>query len=120
MDDDDFADWQVCWRVNLFYHKRTIKPQKCIVCDETYTYAEDARRSAFWLDATRCSAGHRQALLSELKTTGLGVCATCDQNYMFNLLKGEYICRREGCRRIVRVHEAEVKDRLASDQPLFQ
>ena len=121
MDHSDFADWQLCWQANLVFHKRITKPQKCILCSEVQNYVNDTRRSSFWLEATRCSAGHRQATQIETQgTPSLGVCATCDQMYMFDIIKGKHTCRREGCRRTVRVHEAELRERLVSDKALLE
>jgi hypothetical protein len=121
MDDDDFEAWKLCWHANLLFHKRVTNPQKCILCSEIYSYVKDTRRSAFWFEATRCSAGHRQATQTETQgTPSLGVCATCDQRYMLDVVKGKHICRREGCRRIVRVHEAEVREKLVCDKVLLE
>lgn len=65
--------------------------------------------------------GHRQTTQIESQADpSLGICATCDQMYMLDLLKRKYTCRREGCRRTVRVYEAEVKQMLASDQVLLK
>jgi len=122
MDAEDFVDWQLCWRVNLFFYKPVTKSLNCIPCSKSFNYAVcDTQRSSFWLDGTRCSLGHRQTTQVESQAnTSLGICATCDQMYMLDLLKGRYTCRREGCRRTVRVHEAEVKQILASDQVLLR
>ncbi|KAF8847813.1 hypothetical protein BDZ45DRAFT_754513 [Acephala macrosclerotiorum] len=104
MDPDDFADWQLCWQANLLFHKRVTKSQKCIVCSEAQDYANNTRRSSFWLDATRCLAGHRQATQIETQGTPcLGVCATCDQMYMLDI-----------------VHEVELRERLESDKALLE
>lgn len=120
MDNDDFKDWQICWRANLWFHSLVKNPKKCIVCSEIASYAPGTRRSTFWLDATRCSAGHRQATSAETQATpGLGVCATCDTMYMFDVIHGKRICRREGCRRAVRIHEAAINEKLASDEMLL-
>jgi hypothetical protein len=121
MDPNDLKDWQLCWHANLLFHKCVTKPQKCIVCSEIHNYADDTRRSTFWLDATRCSAGHRQATQIETRgTPNLGVCATCDQMYMFDVVKGKHTCRREGCRRIVSVHELSLREKLESDKVLLE
>jgi hypothetical protein len=122
MDAEDFSDWQLCWRVNLLFHKPVTKPLNCIACSKIFNYAVcDTQRSSFWVDGTRCSVGHRQTTQIESQANpSLGICATCDQNYMLDLLKGKYFCRREGCRRTVRVHEAEVKKVLACDHELVK
>ena len=121
MDHNDFVDWQVCWHANLLFHKRVIKSQKCILCSEVHNYANNTRRSSFWLDATRYSAGHRQATQIETQgTPSLGVCATCDQMYMFDIVKGKHTCSREGCRRLIRVNEAELREKLISDKVLLE
>src|SRR4051812_3254059 len=107
MDDDDFSAWKICWQVNLLFHKRvSAKPQKCIVCSQTNPPAIETLRSSFWVEATRCSAGHRQVTYSETQLPySLGVCAVCDQKYMLDVVKGKHGCRREGCRRVVQIHE---------------
>src|SRR5579871_1810530 len=121
MDEDDFEGWKVCWMTNLNFYETISKPLKCIVCDETYSYPQNTRRSCFWFEGTRCSAGHSQAVRSETEeTSSPGVCATCDLNFMFDVVKSRRICRREGCRRVVRVHQAQVMNRLAHDQDLFE
>ena len=121
MDDNDFRDWQLCWQANLAFHKRVTKPQKCIVCSEVQNYTDDTRRSAFWLEATRCSAGHRQATQVESQSTpSLGVCASCDHMYMFDMVRGKHTCRRGRCRRTVRVHEAELREKLEFDKVLLE
>ncbi|PVH83268.1 hypothetical protein DL98DRAFT_616638 [Cadophora sp. DSE1049] len=122
MDEEDFAAWKTCWQVNLLFHKRvSSKPLKCIVCSSVNPDANGSMRSTFWVEATRCSAGHRQVTFSETQLPyTLGVCAGCDQNYMLDVVKGKHGCRREGCRRAVRVHEAEVHAKLWSDPELLQ
>jgi hypothetical protein len=122
MDAEDFADWQLCWRVNSLFYKPVTKSLNCIPCSKIFNYEVcDTRRSSFWVDGTRCSVGHRQMTQIESQANpSLGICATCDQMYMLDLLKGKYTCRREGCRRTVRVQEAEVKQMLASDHLLLK
>ncbi|KAH7391544.1 hypothetical protein BKA64DRAFT_644835 [Cadophora sp. MPI-SDFR-AT-0126] len=122
MDENDFPAWKTCWQVNLLFHKRvSSKPLKCIVCSKTNTEADGSLRSTFWVEATRCSAGHRQVTFSETQLPyALGICAICDQNYMLDVVKGKHGCRREGCRRAVRVREAEVHVKLESDSDLLQ
>jgi hypothetical protein len=39
---------------------------------------------------------------------------------MLDVVRGKHRCRREGCRRIVRIHEVEVKEKLASDKVLLE
>lgn len=121
MDDNDFSDWKLCWQVNLLFHEPVTNIQKCIVCSGVHDYTNYARRSTFWLDITRCTTGHRQATQVEVQgTPSLGVCAICDQMYLFDIVNGKYKCRREGCRRIVRVHEGELRQRLAHDNVLLK
>jgi hypothetical protein len=40
--------------------------------------------------------------------------------YMLDIVKGKQKCRRDGCRRIVRVHEAELSERLVHDRELLE
>ena len=122
MDEDDFDDWKTCWQVNLLFHKRiSSKTLKCIVCSATSPVVNGSMRSMFWVEATRCSAGHRQVTPPETQLPyTLGVCAVCDQNYMLDVVKGKNGCRREGCRRAVRVHEAKVHAKLWSNLILLQ
>lgn len=122
MDENDFVGWKTCWQVNLLFHKRiSSKPLKCIVCSATSPVVNGSMRSMFWVEATRCSAGHRQITPPETQLPyTLGVCAGCDQNYMLDVVKGKHGCRREGCRRAVRVHEAEVQKKLWSNPGLLE
>jgi hypothetical protein len=112
MEDEEFEDWKICWEANLAFHTLEDGPQKCIICSQTTTYSNNTFRSTFW-QANTCSAGHKQAMLGQAGPgTVLGVCATCDQDFMLNVVKGKHICRMEGCRRPVRVNMAVIKEKL--------
>ncbi|KAF1993728.1 hypothetical protein P154DRAFT_57690 [Amniculicola lignicola CBS 123094] len=121
MDGEDFEAWTICWRANLWFHQTISKPLRCVECDETFTYPQDSHHSRFWVRATRCSAGHRQATTAEAHgETDMGVCSTCDQSYVLEVVKGKKECRREGCRRVVSVNEAEIKRAIGSDDETLQ
>jgi len=123
MDDEDFKAWEVCWKANILFHQLITEELKCIVCDQVggEATASTAWRSFFWIEAMTCSAGHRQATRAELEENPrLGVCGTCDQRYLFDVIKGKHKCRREGCRRTTRIREPEVRERLASDKVLSE
>ncbi|KAG4441754.1 hypothetical protein IFR05_002745 [Cadophora sp. M221] len=122
MDDEDFSAWKICWQVNLLFYKRVSeKPQKCIVCSQSKADTTGTLRSSFWVEATTCSGGHRQVISSETQLAySLGVCATCDQKYMLDVVKGKHRCRRDDCRRIVRVHEGEIQRKLEADAILLE
>jgi hypothetical protein len=110
MTDEDFEAWKICWQVNIAFHIPIQQPQTCIVCSQVLEYGNGIRRSVFWLDGTRCSAGHGQAKREEVEgAVGLGVCGTCDQTYTLDVVMGKIKCRRTPCRRTVRVHKAEVQ-----------
>lgn len=108
----------ICDEVNLRFRRSSKKKISCIVCssiDDGF-----AMRSNFWIQATYCSAGHRQATFVELgRYPKLGLCEKCNYTYVFGVLNRKYTCRREGCRRIVRVDEAAVREKLSLDKNLL-
>jgi len=108
--DDDFDAWKTCWEVNLLFYRPASGPQTCVVCLQTNDYGPGVRRSTFWM-ATRCLAGHGQGILDQGAPPGSspGICAKCDQDFLLNLLKGKHGCKREGCRRLIRINEAMVR-----------
>ncbi|KAF2478155.1 uncharacterized protein BDR25DRAFT_365224 [Lindgomyces ingoldianus] len=121
MNGEDFQAWTICWKANIWFHRPISKPLKCVECDETFTYPQDSHHSNFWLEATRCSVGHRQATTAEMQgETCVGVCSTCDQNYVLDVVKGKKECRREGCRRMIRVNEATIKRMIGSDDETLE
>jgi hypothetical protein len=121
MDDDEFDAWKICWAANLLFHNVVTDSQKCIVCSQINSCYLETRRSSFWLEATQCSAGHRQATKNEMQRTPRpGICATCDLKYMLDVVKGKHTCRVERCRRGLRVHEAVVKEKLASERKIME
>jgi len=121
MGDDNFEDWKITWEANLGFHTRISGSLKCIICGTVNDYPEDTRRSNFWLDGTRCSAGHRQATSAETKEDPqLGVCASCDQDFILKVLTGKIQCRREGCGRMMRLNELAVRSKLSYDPELMK
>src|SRR5450432_4417142 len=104
MEDEEFEDWKICWEANLAFYAQVDGPQKCIICSQTTTYPSNTFRSTFW-QANSCSARHKQAALGQARPgAALGVCVTCDQDFMLNVAKGKHMCRNEGCRRPVWVN----------------
>ncbi|KAH8890395.1 hypothetical protein GQ53DRAFT_842164 [Thozetella sp. PMI_491] len=127
MDDDEqgeIEDWKACYEISLIFQARPSPWQKCINCSKVNRYAGDVFRSTFWT-ATRCHAGHSQARPEETRggtnTPQLGVCGSCDKDYVFNVVKGKLTCRRDNCRRVVRVNKAAVRSVLSApaDQDLL-
>lgn len=121
MSDDNFEDWKITWEANLAFHLPISQALKCIICNDVKKYPEDTHRSIFWLDGTRCSVGHRQATITEMREDLVpGVCASCDQDFMLKVLTGKVECRRKGCRRIMRLNELEVRSTLLYDPALLK
>ena len=115
MNEEDFEAWKTCWKANLWFYRASIEPLNCISCDNTQDFSSGSAHSTFWMEATRCSAGHRQVSPNETsEEANLGVCSSCDQNYIFEIVTGKKSCRREGCRRTVRVNESEVRLRIGN------
>lgn len=117
---DDFEAWKTCWEVNLLFYKPARGPQTCVACRQTNDYGPGIRRSTFWM-ATRCLAGHGQGTLDILDkrrpvppggSSSPGICAKCDQDFILEILKGKYGCKREGCRRLIRINEGMVRQAL--------
>ncbi|KAM7207858.1 hypothetical protein V8F20_001900 [Naviculisporaceae sp. PSN 640] len=107
----DFEAWKVCWEVNLAFYEPLIGSLTCLVCRKATDYGLGTHRSTLWT-ATRCGSGHGQGNLWVEPGTSLGVCQKCDLDFLLNVLKGKYTCRREGCRRLIRVNEVAVRKRL--------
>jgi hypothetical protein len=122
--DDDSSDneYQTSFPVYLAFYKPLPAGKSrlhCIVCGSQPWYnPRTTERSTFWLDATRCTGGHRQALQAELQENGSlpGVCASCDQTFILDVINGRLTCRRENCDRVTKVSESEVK-KVMSDEP---
>lgn len=114
----DFEAWKVCWEVNLAFYEPLEGGLTCLVCQKVNSYGQGTNRSEIWM-ATRCGSGHGQGNIPVHPGTTLGVCAKCDLYFLLNVLNGKYTCRREGCRRLIRVHETAVRKRLdKSQQPV--
>jgi len=114
-----FLPWAICWEVNLAFYERADGPQTCLVCSKTNDYGPDIYRSTFWT-AIRCWSGHGQGNYDECDAgAGPGICAKCDQDFLLSVLNAERKCRREGCRRLVRINEGLVRKRLANS-PLLK
>ncbi|ORY11830.1 hypothetical protein BCR34DRAFT_564736 [Clohesyomyces aquaticus] len=115
MNDEDFSAWTTCWKANLYFYREAPGPLTCISCSSTQDASDGNMHSSFWMEATRCLAGHRQVSATETsEDTNLGVCSTCENDFVFDIVTGKKVCRREGCRRLVRVNESEVKIRIGN------
>ncbi|KAL2065985.1 hypothetical protein VTL71DRAFT_2056 [Oculimacula yallundae] len=113
MDDEDFEGWKICWRINLLFHAVIVKTQFCILCEKVTAVGNKPMRSTFWRDATRCSSGHGQRWNNESQNNlEPGICAECDQSYVFDTVKGKHICRIDGCRRTLRINTNAVRWKL--------
>ncbi|KAM7218488.1 hypothetical protein V8F06_006092 [Rhypophila decipiens] len=111
----DFEAWKVCWEVNLAFYEPLRGKLTCLVCKKVHDYGQGINRSTLWM-ATRCGSGHGQGNIAVQPGTSLGICAKCDLDFLLNVLKGKYKCRREGCRRMIRVNEGVVFKRLNKSQ----
>lgn len=111
--DEDFEGWKICWKLNLLFHAPIKKPQNCILCEEIEAVGSQPLRSTFWREATRCSAGHGQRRTKEAQADSEpGICSECDQNFVFEIVKGKHACWVEGCRRTLRINPNAVRWKL--------
>jgi hypothetical protein len=110
MEDDDFEDWTVCQLVNECFYEQPSIPRLCILCSSV-TRPDDGRcLSTFW-KLTSCWGGHDQGPSAPEEPAEIepGVCAACDLYFVLNVVKGTLQCRREGCRRSIRLNVARFK-----------
>lgn len=115
--DEAFEAWTLCWRINLLFYAPITKRLQCVSCSQETSYPVGSQRSLFWSRATRCTAGHGQSIGTEISADEIrpGVCSSCDQNYMLEVVKGSITCRKEGCRRVVRINRSVVSEKVESD-----
>lgn len=117
-DQDEFESWKICWEANLAFFELADGPQTCLVCSTTKTYPPGTYRSTVWT-AVRCWSGHGQADFDKCAPDASpGICPKCDQDFLLDVLRGKHHCRREGCRRLVRVNEGVFRKKLA-DSPIM-
>ena len=112
MDDRHFEYWKVCWKINLFFQESVVRVQKCVVCQQAEGNGDRIWRSAFWREATTCSAGHSQLQPSDTTEHEPVVCARCEQTFVFDVVKGKHTCQVQDCRRILRVDIDIVRGKL--------
>jgi hypothetical protein len=121
MDDEELRAWKTCWRANLWLYQSISEPLRCVACDKTYNHHHPRFHSNFWVEATRRSVGHLLMTVTETsEDLCLGVCQTCDQNYVLDVVTGKRCCRRDGCRRVVRINEIEVELKVGNTDGVLE
>jgi len=106
-------EWIICSEISVALMREVSGRRKCIVCEEVILCGNGEFRSEFWL-FTRCLGGHCQRTPDEARSNiGMMVCKKCDKDFVFKVVKGQRTCRRQNCRRAVRVSESRIKSKLA-------
>jgi hypothetical protein len=118
---EEFQAWKVCWKVNLPFYRILQEKLTCITCGRVEEPSGGTRRSFFWSEAIQCLAGHSLVRMENTINTGsIGICSSCDQDFVFNVVKGKLGCKQDGCRRILRVDAQRVRARLKDDHKTLQ
>jgi hypothetical protein len=104
---DDFADWQVCWRVNNAFSAEFDPEQAawCVKCGDEIPSKSLRYRSLFVYRAVICSCSHSRVG---------SLCGTCDIDMVYKITRGEEKCFVEGCDEVLRVDSSRVSNSLSS------
>ena len=110
------SDWQVCYQINLAFHKEIIGPWECVACKTTGTATHPQLSSNFVTVVATCPDGHQDHLSSAKAPSSKIACGKCDEDLALRVSQQTVKCFNRDCRRMLVVDGELVRLARTSDE----